>query len=319
MTEKPALLQLGDVSDRMADRLAATFDVHRLSDEADPECFLDDNGARFQAVATMKGLPDEILERLPNLKIVSSFGVGYDTIDAEACAKRGIIVSHTPDVLNDEVADTAIMLWLAVSRQLVPSQRWARSGEWERSGAYPLTRSVRNRTVGIVGLGRIGQTIAEQAAMFDATVVYHSRSEKDVPYRYYGDLVEMAQACDVLIVITPGGPETRHLINRQVIDALGPDGILVNVARGTVVDEAAVASALAEGRLGGAGLDVFEEEPKINQDLKACENAVLLPHVGSATVETRQAMGDLVCDNLDQWAKDGTVLTPVPECKHLNG
>lgn len=319
MTEKPALLQIGKVSERMAARLAASFDVHRLMDEKDPECFLDDNGARFVAVATMAGLPPEILERLPNLKVVSSFGVGYDTIDADACAAQGIIVSHTPDVLNDEVADTAIMLWLAVSRELVPSERWARSGTWEEKGAYPLTRSVRNRTVGIVGLGRIGLTIAKQAEMFDATVVYHSRSEKDVPYRYFADLTEMAKASDVLIVITPGGPETKHLINTEVINALGPDGLLINVARGSVVDEQAVADALASGRLGGAGLDVFEAEPKILTALKSMDNAVLLPHVGSATVETRQAMGDLVCDNLDQWVANGTVQTPVPECKHLNG
>ena len=319
MTEKSALLQIGKVSDRMAEQLAASFDVHRLMDEKDPECFLDDNGDRFVAVATMSGLPPEVMERLPNLKVVSSFGVGYDTIDAEACAAQGIIVSHTPDVLNDEVADTALMLWLAVSRELVPSERWARSGVWEEKGAYPLSRSVRNRTVGIVGLGRIGQTIAEQAAMFNATVVYHSRSAKDVPYRYFADLTEMARASDVLIVITPGGPETKHLVNAEVIEALGREGILINVARGSVVDEAAVADALANGRLGGAGLDVFEQEPTIHEALKSLDNVVLLPHVGSATVETRQAMGDLVCDNLDQWVKDGTVKTPVPECKHLNG
>lgn len=316
MTEKPALLQIGKVSDRMAQRLAAGFRVEVLPDRTGD--FLAGTGGDFVAVATMKGVAPDVMAALPNLKVISSFGVGYDSIDAERAAERGIVVSNTPDVLNDEVADTAIMLWLAVSRQLVPSERWARSGDWETSGAYPLTRSVRKRTVGIVGLGRIGQTIAEQAEMFDATVVYHSRSEKDVAYRYYSDLVAMARDCDVVIVITPGGPETRHLVNRAVIDALGPKGILINVARGSVVDESALVAALQDGRLGAAGLDVFEHEPKIPDALKAMENVVLLPHVGSATVETRQAMGDLVCDNLDHWLKDGRVLTPVPECKYLN-
>ena len=316
MTDKPALLQIGNVSDRMAARLSRGFRVTELPDDAGD--FLARNGGDFVAIATMKGVAPDVMAALPNLKVISSFGVGYDSIDADHAAERGIVVSNTPDVLNDEVADTAIMLWLAVSRQLVPSERWARSGDWETRGAYPLTRSVRKRTVGIVGLGRIGQTIAEQAGMFDATVVYHSRSEKDVAYRYYPDVVAMARDSDVLIVITPGGPETRHLVNREVIDALGPEGILINVARGSVVDEAALVKALQDGRLGAAGLDVFEHEPKIPDALKAMDNVVLLPHVGSATVETRQAMGDLVCDNLDHWLKDGRVLTPVPESKYLN-
>jgi lactate dehydrogenase-like 2-hydroxyacid dehydrogenase len=221
-------------------------------------------------------------------------------------------------VLNDEVADTALMLWLAVSRELLPSERWARSGEWEAKGAYPLTRSIRNRTVGILGMGRIGQAIAETIQPFNPTILYHTRSKKDVPYEYVSDLVEMARRSDVLIVITPGGPATRHLVNKAVIDALGPEGILVNVARGTVVDEAALTEALIAGRLGGAGLDVFEDEPKITEGLKSLDNAVLLPHVGSGSVETRQAMGDLVCENLDQWKSEGTVRTPVPECQALN-
>lgn len=325
MPDKLALLQIGSVTDpeaakAMRDRLARGFELHSLLDQKDQKRFLADMGAKIDAVATFSGISDEVMGALPNLKVISSYGVGYDSINAAGAADRGILVAHTPDVLNDEVADTALMLWLAVSRELLPSERWARSGEWERSGAaYRLTRSVRNRTVGIVGFGRIGQTIARQVQMFDATVVYHARSKKDVPHKYYGDLVEMARDSDVLIVITPGGAATRHLVSGAVIDALGPEGILINVARGSVVDEPALVAALEAGRLGGAGLDVFEAEPKIPDALKAMDNVVLLPHVGSATVETRQAMGDLVCANLEQWLKDGRVLKAVPECRHLNG
>ncbi len=324
MPDKPHLLQLGGVTDpvaakTMTERLESGFQVSTLFDKKDQMAFLDEHGADFVAVATFAGVPDAVMAKLPNLKVISSYGVGYDNINAAGAAERGIIVSHTPDVLNDEVADTALMLWLAVSRELLPSERWARSGKWAETGtAYPLTRSVRHRTVGIVGMGRIGQTIAEQVAMFDAKILYHTRSKKDVPYTYHPDLVEMAQASDVLIVITPGGAATRHLISAEVIDALGPEGILVNVARGTVVDENALVAALESGRLGGAGLDVFEDEPRIPDALKTMDNVVLLPHVGSGTVETRAAMGDLVCRNLESWLATGKVVSPVPECRALN-
>lgn len=314
MTEKPRLLQIGRVSDRMKARLEASFDVVR-NDDVD----LATDADGIVAIATTSGVPGEILAALPDLKVISSYGVGYDNIPAADAAERGILVSHTPDVLNDEVADTTILLWLAVSRRVVPADAWARSGDWEAKGAFPLTRSIRGRKVGIVGLGRIGQTIATQAEAFDATILYHSRSKKDVGYAYYADPVEMARDADVLIVITPGGAETRHLVNAEVMEALGPEGILINVARGSVVDEDALVAALQSGRLGGAGLDVFDQEPKIPDALKSMENVVLLPHVGSATVETRQAMGDLVCDNLDVWLETGRVKTPVPECAALNG
>ena len=317
MSDRPKVLQIGRLLDFMDGRLAEGFEVVHLP-ESGPADFLAQHGAGIEAIVTTKGVAPEVMAGLPDLKVISSFGVGYDGIDAEAAAKRGILVSNTPDVLNDEVADTAILLWLMVSRRAVPAERWARSGDWEAKGAFPLTRSVRGRTVGIVGLGRIGTTIAEQVGMFDAEVVYHSRSEKDVPYRYYPDLVEMARDADVLIVITPGGDETKHLIGREVLEALGPEGTLINVARGSVVDEAALVAALQEGKLGAAGLDVFEEEPRIPEALKAMDNVVLLPHVGSATVETRAAMGNLVCDNLDEWRATGRVRTPVAECKFLN-
>ena len=319
MAEKPRLLQIGSVTDRMAARLSARFEVVRLLDRPDRAAFLAAEGPGIVAVVTdgHRGVPPEVMAALPDLRVIASYGVGYDAIDAGAAAARGILVAHTPDVLNDEVADTAILLWLAVSRRLVPADRWVRSGDWAAKGAFPLTRSVQGRTVGILGMGRIGQAIAERAQAFRARVLYHSRTPRDVPYAHFPDLVQMARAADVLVCITPGGPGTRHLVDAAVIAALGPEGILINVARGSVVDESALVAALGSGRLGGAGLDVFEAEPEVPEALRALDKVVLTPHVGSATVETRTAMGDLVCDNLDRFLAAGTVLTPVPECRHL--
>jgi lactate dehydrogenase-like 2-hydroxyacid dehydrogenase len=315
----PKLLQIGSLTERMKDKLAAEFEILHLPMDDTQAAFLKEHAASISAVVNIGhyGVPPELMAALTNLKIISNYGVGYDTIDAAAAAERGIVVTHTPDVLNDEVANTAILLWFAVSRRLVPNDAYVRAGRWEHEGGTSLTRTVQGRTVGIVGLGRIGQAIADRLAVFDATVLYHARSEKEVPYTYFADLTEMARVCDVMIVITPGGPDTRHMVNAEVIDALGPEGILVNVARGTVVDETALVTALQAGRLGGAGLDVFEHEPKVPAALLDMDNVVLQPHVGSATRETRQAMGDLTCQNLTQWRKEGTTVTPVPECKAL--
>lgn len=312
------LLLLGSPAARYTERLGAAFDMVQAETQDAFDAALE-NGAGVEAIAMFGHwkISPAVMDALPDLKVISNFGVGYDTIDAAEAARRGILVSHTPDVLNDEVADTTLMLWLAVSRELIPSERWARSGDWEAQGNYPLTRSIRNRTVGILGMGRIGQAIAETIQPFNPKILYHTRSPKDVPYTHVANLVDMARQSEVLIVITPGGDATRHLVNAEVIEALGPDGILINVARGTVVDEAALTEALVSGKLGGAGLDVFEAEPKIPDALKSLDTVVLLPHVGSGSVETRQAMGDLVCDNLDQWRADGTVKTPVPECQSL--
>jgi lactate dehydrogenase-like 2-hydroxyacid dehydrogenase len=320
MSDKPHLIQVGNVNDRMTERLNAEFVVHKWFDTDDKDALLAEIGDRVIAISTDGhwGVPDNLFDRLPNLKVVSSYGVGYDGIDTQEAVKNNVLVAHTPNVLNDEVADTAIMLWLAVSRGLIRADAWARSGAWQEKGAFELTRSVQNRTVGILGMGRIGETIAKRASAFDATIVYHSRTPKPVDYTYYDDLVAMARDCDVLMVITPGGAATKHLVNTDVLEALGPNGMLINVARGSVVDEPALITALQSGKLGAAGLDVFEAEPKIPQALKDMQNVVLLPHVGSATVETRRAMGDLTCDNLSQFLKNGTVLTAIPECAHLN-
>ena len=314
------MLLIGGATPRMMDRFAADFDtVHELSKVDDRAAFLSQHGAGIMAVATNghDGVPADIMDALPNLKIISGYGVGYDAVDTDTAVERGIVVTHTPNVLNDEVANTAIMLMLTLYRNFLHDEAYVRSGRWEAEGNAPLSRSPSNRTVGILGLGRIGETIAEKLRAFRATVVYHSRNPKKVDYKYYGDLKEMAADVDVLIVSTPGGPATDKLVNREVLDALGPEGTLINVSRGSVVDEAALVLALQEGRLGYAGLDVFEAEPKVPEALLTMPNVVLLPHVGSATIETRQDMGDLVCDNLTQFLEDGTTITPVPECAHL--
>lgn len=228
------------------------------------------------------------------------------------------MVGHTPDVLNDEVANTVMALILATERRVVAYDKYVRAGNWVNKGAAPLTRSLSGKTVGIVGLGRIGEAIAEKLSVFHCKVAYHSRNEKSgSPFPYYGKLVDLAEACDIMVVITPGGPATNKLVSAEVIDALGPEGTLINVARGTVVDEAAMIDALASGRLGAAGLDVFEKEPQVPAALFEMDNVVLLPHVGSATVETRQAMADRVVENMDSFFQNGKPINLVPECNSL--
>ncbi len=316
---QPNLLIVGKATTRMMARLSGDFTIHKPDDAGALADFLDQSGASVEAVMNNGhgGITARTMRRLPNLRVISGYGVGYDTIDVAEAVRRGIVVTHTPDVLNDEVANTTIMLWLAVSRRLVAADAYVRAGRWAGEGAYPLTRSVQGRTVGILGLGRIGMAIAARLAMFDARILYHARSKKDVPHTYCDTPQELAARSDVLVCITPGGAETRHIVDAAVIAALGPQGILINVSRGSVVDQAALVAALGDGRLGGAGLDVFEDEPNVPKALFGMDNVVLQPHVGSATVETRRAMGDLTCDNLIQFFRDGTTLTPVPECAGL--
>lgn len=308
----PDLLQIGGITDVMRERLKKAFTIHTLADgnyPADKITHIATNGH--------DGVPADVMSSLPNLKMVSCYGVGYDAIDVTVAKSKGVMVTHTPNVLNAEVATTAVMLMMACYRELLRDDAWVRSGSWEAKGNAPLTRSVDNQTVGILGLGRIGQAIADKLAPFGTTIVYHSRSKKDVEYQYFEILTDMAKAVDCLICITPGGPSTNKIVNRDVIDALGSNGTLINVSRGSVVDEAALIAALQEGRLGWAGLDVFEAEPKVPEALRALQNVVLLPHVGSATVETRAAMGALTVDNLLQHLAEGTVVSPVPECAGL--
>ena len=255
------------------------------------------------------------MARLPNLDIIASFGVGYDHIDAHAAAaRRGIVVTNTPDVLTEEVADTAIGLLLCTVRELPQAERYLRAGKW-RERAYPLSRAtLRNRTVGMVGMGRIGMAIARRLEAFGTPIAYHTRQQRpDLPYRHYPNLIDMARAVDVLMIIVPGGAATRNMIGAPVLEALGPEGILINVARGSVVDEDALIAALEQKKILAAGLDVFAREPEVPAALIAMDNVVLLPHVGSASVFTREMMDQLVVDNILAWAARKPPLTPVPE------
>jgi lactate dehydrogenase-like 2-hydroxyacid dehydrogenase len=241
--------------------------------------------------------------------------VGYDGVDVAAAKARGVMVTHTPNVLNDDVADLAIALMLCAARQLPAADRYVRAGHWEDKGPMPLARKMSGSRLGIVGMGRIGQAIAQRAQAFGMTIAYTSRSAKaGLPWRYESDLKTLAADSDFLVLITPGGAGTRHLVNAEVLQALGPKGILVNVARGSVVDESALIDALERGVIGGAALDVFEDEPRVPDRLKALPHVVLVPHIGSATGQTRQAMADLAFGNLREHFSGRPVLTPVPEC-----
>ena len=257
------------------------------------------------------------VELFPRLQIVSSFGVGYDHIDAVTLAKRGIVVTHTPDVLTGEVADLALGLLIATVRQLPQVDRYLREGKWLQK-PYPLTATLRGRKVGILGLGRIGKAIARRLEACDLEVEYHGRKpQPDVKHRYHPTLLGLAQSCDVLMVVASGGAETHHLVGKDVLEALGPEGIVINVGRGTVIDEQALIAALRERKILSAGLDVFEDEPRVPTELIAMDHVVLLPHVGSASVHTRNAMGQLVVDNLVSWFGGKGAVTPVPECQAL--
>lgn len=313
----PDLLLIGGATPVMLERMEAAFTVNKWVD-LDMQ-WLADNGDRITHVATNghDGIKPQIMAALPNLQMISCYGVGYDAIDTDAARARGVMVTHTPNVLNNEVATTAVLLMLACYRELLRDDAYVRSGRWEREGNAPLTRSADNQVVGILGLGRIGQAIADKLAPWSPRIVYHTRTPKDVPYTHFDDLVDMAREVDTLICITPGGPATNKLVDARVLEALGPNGTLINVSRGSVVDEAALIDALSTGKLGWAGLDVFEAEPHVPQALRELPNVVLLPHVGSGTEETRAAMGALTVDNLLQHLADGTVQTPVPECADM--
>jgi lactate dehydrogenase-like 2-hydroxyacid dehydrogenase len=268
----------------------------------------------FAISATTETVDGALMARFPKLEIVSTFGVGYDHVDAKWAGAHGITVTNTPEVLNEEVADTALGLLLCTVREFPQAERFLRAGKWLAKG-YPLTRAtLRDRTVGMVGMGRIGQAIARRLDAFGVPVVYHSRNKQpEVSYKYYPKLVDMARAVDILLVIVPGGPRTQNLINAEVLAALGPDGILINMARGSVVDEPALINALQERTIMSAGLDVYAREPEVPQELIAMDHVVLFPHLGSASVHTRQKMDQLVVDNLIAWAAGKPPLTPVPE------
>jgi len=315
MASFEALMLLPGMAE-IAERLERRVTLHKLWQAADREATLAAVAPNVRAVvstwATAR-VDADLMRRLPKLEIVVGFGVGYDHIDAAWAGRHGIVVTHTPGVLDDDVADTAIALTLAATRRLPQAERHLREGRWP-SGAFPLTASLHGRVMGIVGLGRIGKAIARRAEAFGLRIAYHGRHKQDgVAYPYYPTALALAEACDILMVAAPGGPQTRHLVDARVLAALGRDGVLVNIARGSLVDEAALIAALSDGVILAAGLDVYEREPSVPAELIALDNAVLLPHVGSATGHSRTAMANLVVDNLLSWVDGKGPLTPTPE------
>jgi lactate dehydrogenase-like 2-hydroxyacid dehydrogenase len=306
------VLGIGNVAGGIERRMR----LHRLWLEPDRETALGRIAPGIKAIAATGHLAvvdAALMRRLPKLEIVASFGVGYDHVDAKWAGEHGIIVTNTPGVLDEEVADTAFGLLLATVRELPQAERYLREGRWLQS-PFPLTASLRGRTMGVLGLGRIGKAIARRALAFGLEVVYHGRKPQEgAPYLYYPTLIGMARACDILMVVAPGGADTKNIVNRDILEALGPEGVLINISRGSLVDEEALIEALATHKILAAGLDVFANEPNVPAGLLALDNAVLLPHVGSASRHTRQAMADLVVANLNSWIDGKGPLTPVPE------
>ncbi|ARP82438.1 hydroxyacid dehydrogenase [Bordetella genomosp. 8] len=319
MTTKHRIIQVGSYagSPTANARLAQDYDVVELWKYPDRKAALAEHGKGVDVLVTSAnfGCTAEMIDALPDLKAICSWGVGYETIDIQAAQRRGVQVSNTPDVLTDCVADLAWGLMIASARRIAYGDRFVRTGGWGQvHGSIPLGSRVSGKKLGIVGLGRIGQAIARRGAGFDMDVRYHSRNKRDdVPYAYEASLVELARWADFLVVATVGGPGTRHLISREVLEALGPQGTIINIARGPVIDETALVEALQSGKLGSAALDVFEHEPKVPDALKANDNVVLLPHIGSATYETRREMENLMIENLQAYLRTGKVITPVTE------
>jgi lactate dehydrogenase-like 2-hydroxyacid dehydrogenase len=305
----PGLLQIGSFPPEVQARIDAEFERLDVQDlERDPA-----RAGDIRAIVTRSNLevPAALVERLPKLEIIATNGVGYELIPLALAARRGIAVSNTPDVLNAAVAELCIGSLLALLRQLPQADRYVREGRW-RGASFPLTSSLAGKQVGIVGLGRIGKDIARRLAPFGVALAYHGRSDQQLAWRFEADLMALARDVDVLIVAAPGGAETARMIDASVLEALGPKGILVNVARGSLVDEEALLAALAQKRIAGAALDVFDREPDIDARFFGLENVLLMPHIGSATHETRAAMAQLMLDNLRSWFGSGRVLTPVP-------
>src|SRR2546430_10009464 len=314
--EKADVLLIGPPKPVIVNGLSRAFNLVNFPDGKEREKFFDERGPRVRAMAvaaTEERFDGLFMTRFPRVEIISSFGVGYDHVDAGWAGHHGITVTNTPDVLTEEVADTAMGLLLCTVREFPQAERYVRAGKWPQKN-YPLSKAtLRDRTVGTVGMGRIGQAIARRLAAMQVPVVYHSRRPAaGVPYRHYPKLIDMARDVDVLMVITPGGAETKNLINAEVLKALGPTGILINMSRGSVVDEPALIKALQQKTILSAGLDVFAREPEVPAELTAMEHVVLFPHLGSASGATRDKTDQLVVDNLFAWAAGRPPLTPVP-------
>jgi lactate dehydrogenase-like 2-hydroxyacid dehydrogenase len=314
MSDRPLVLIPGRIHPRVRARLADRFDLLEISNATAADV---DAGEleRVRGAAVSGRFPASLIERLPKLEVIGSFGVGYDGVDVTAAAAAGVVVTNTPDVLNDEVADTAIALLLNTMRQFYFAERYLRDGRWEKEGAFPLSPlSLKGRKVGLHGLGRIGMEIANRLLPFKVELSYHTRRPRTgVDFVYHDTLTGLAKAVDVLISIVPSTPETNGAINAEVLSALGQNGVLINVGRGSTVDEPALIAALQAGTIAAAGLDVFADEPRVPQALIDLPNVSLLPHVASASVPTRDAMADLVVDNIVSWFDTGRPLTAVPE------
>jgi lactate dehydrogenase-like 2-hydroxyacid dehydrogenase len=309
---KPEVLLMGPMYGPTMEALEAAFAVHHVSKAADRDAFIASLADRVTAAAStaFRGMDAATMAMLPKLKIVSHFGVGVDSVDVAAASARGIKVTNTPDVLTDDVADLTIALLLAAVRRVPQGDRYVRDGKWADK-VFPLTGTIQGKTLGIVGLGRIGRAIAKRAEAFNLKLAYQGPHRKaDVSWPYHANAVSLARECDFLVAACPGGEPTRGLVSRAVLEALGPEGVFVNISRGSVVDERAMIELLREGKLGGAGLDVYDHEPRIDPAFFTLENVVLQPHVGSATHPTRRAMGQLVVDNLAAFFAGKPLLTP---------
>ncbi len=307
------LLLIAPVPEFLREPLTQQYEMLDYHQAADKEAMLREHGARIRAIVGVGGsvAPPAWLDQLPAVEIISVNGVGYDGMPVDYLRGRGIRLSNTPDVLTEDVADTAVALVLMASRGLIRANRLLHANNWNE-GASTLTTKATGKRAGIVGLGRIGKAIARRLAAFDMEIAYHGRhAQPEVPYAYHASVVDLAAWADFLIVATPGGAGTKHLINKEVLEALGTKGSLINIARGSIVDEAALIRALRDGVIKGAGLDVFENEPHVPAELLALDNAVLLPHIGSATIETRSAMAQLVLGNLAAHFAGQPLLTPV--------
>jgi lactate dehydrogenase-like 2-hydroxyacid dehydrogenase len=313
-----AILVPGKLNSHAKSRVAAEFSIVEMG-SSDPALVTAEIAQRVRGIASMTTISAALIDKLQKLEIIANFGVGYDAIDAQHAATKGVMVTNTPDVLTEEVADTTLGLLLNTLREFSAAERYLRDGSWVERGNYRLTPlTLRGRRVGIFGMGRIGQAIAQRLEAFGVAIAYHNRRAVDgSPYHYHPTLIGLAQAVDTLIVVVPGGDGTRDAVNADVLRALGSNGVLINIGRGSTVDEDAVAEALHRGVIAAAGLDVFKNEPNIPQRLMEAPNCVLLPHVGSASMHTRLAMADLCVDNLVSWFSGKVAVTPVPETLHL--
>lgn len=315
-TKDIAILIPGRLHEHAVARIEAAFDAIRI-ERADASLLSEGERARIRGIAGMTRIDAAFIDALPALEIIANFGVGYDAVDAAHAASRGVMVTNTPDVLTEEVADTALGLLLNTVRELPKAERWLRDGKWKSAGGYPFTRgTLRGRKAGIFGLGRIGLAIARRLEAFGLSIAYHNRNPvAGVDYAYHPTLLDLACNVDTLISVAPGGAATDKAVNAQILAALGPEGVFVNIGRGSTVDEDALAAALADGTILAAGLDVFADEPNVPEALLRAENASLLPHVGSASQHTRRAMADLLADNLEGWFAGRGALTPVAETR----